>query len=135
GVSELRRIPSALLFGWSADLYLQRGYLRGRWLKPLAAVAAWFTLAPSLLGERTVVVPGYLLNAILLLATAAMYAAVLVERRMIGAGLTALVMLGLAITNFTSAAALPRLLSEAFAASQLFMVNVMLAGLALVRLP
>jgi diguanylate cyclase (GGDEF)-like protein len=95
-------------------------------------VSAWFLLAPLLFGTWTVVVPGYLLCAMLLLATAAMYAAVLVERRMIGAGLTALVMAGLGITNITSAVALPRLLAENLVASQLFIVNVMLVVLAVI---
>jgi hypothetical protein len=94
GVSQLLRICSALLFVWSAELYRQSSYLRGRWLKSLAAVSVLFIVAPLLLGAWTVVVPGYLVGAVLLLATAVMYAAVVVERRMIGAGLTALVMLG-----------------------------------------
>ena len=43
-------------------------------------------------GERAVLVPGYLAIAALMLAGAgAMYAAVLLERRMIGAGLVAFV--------------------------------------------
>ena len=95
-------------------------------------MSVWFIVAPLLFGAWTVVVPGYLLDAVLLLATAAMYAAVLVERRMIGAGLTALVMLGLGITNITSAVALPRLLAENLVASQLFIVNVMLVVLAVI---
>jgi diguanylate cyclase (GGDEF)-like protein len=132
GVSQLLRICSALLFVWSAELYRQSGYLRGRWLKPLAGVAVWFIVAPMVFGAWTVVVPGYLIGAVLLLATAAMYAAVVIERRIIGAGLTALVMLGLAITNVTSAVALPRLLAENLVASQLFMVNVMLVVLAVI---
>src|SRR5262249_31358194 len=134
GVSQLLRICSALLFVWSAELYRQSSYLRARWLKPLAAVAVWFIVAPLLFGAWTVVVPGYLIGATLMLATAAMYAAVVVERRMIGAGLTALVMLGLAITDLTSAVALPRLLAENLAASQLFMVDVMLVVLAVVSI-
>jgi len=132
GASQLLRICSALLFVWSAELYRQSSYLRSRWLKPFAAVSVWFIAAPLLFGAWTVVVPGYLLDAVLLLATAAMYAAVLVERRMIGAGLTALVMLGLGITNITSAVALPRLLAENLVASQLFIVNVMLVVLAVI---
>ena len=132
GASQLLRICSALLFVLSAELYRQSAYLRARWLRPLAGVAVWFIVAPLVLGAWTVIVPGYLIAAILLLATAAMYAAVVIERRMIGAGLTALVMLGLAITTMTSAVALPRLLAENLAASQLFMVNVMLVVLAVI---
>jgi diguanylate cyclase (GGDEF)-like protein len=132
GLSQLLRICSALLFVWSADLYRHSGYVRVASLKPLAGVATWFIVAPFLFGAWTVVIPGYLANAVLLFITAAMYAAVVVERRMIGAGLTAVVMLGLAITNVTSAIALPRLLTENLAASQIFIVNVMLAMLAVI---
>jgi len=59
-----------------------------------------------------------------------MYAAVLLERRMIGAGLVALVLLGLAITNLTSAVAVPRVLENP--ASSIFFVNVVLSILAAV---
>jgi diguanylate cyclase (GGDEF)-like protein len=130
GASQLFRIGNALLFLWSADLYRETGYVGRAWLKPLAAAAAWFLVIPAIAGEGAVVVPGFLACTVLLLVTSAMYAAVLVERRMIGAGLTALALLGLAITNMTSGLALPRLLEEAPAASQLYFVNVMLGVLA-----
>jgi diguanylate cyclase (GGDEF)-like protein len=92
----------------------------------------WFVVAPAALGTRAIDAPGYLANAVLMLATAAMYAAVLAERRMIGAGLTAFVLLGLAIVNVTAAVALPRLLATNLVASQLFIVNVVLAVLAVI---
>jgi diguanylate cyclase (GGDEF)-like protein len=132
GVSQLLRICTALLFLWSADLYRSTGYVRAAWLQPLAVVAVWFVAAPAMFGTRTIDAPGYLANAILLLATAAMYSAVLVERRMLGAGLTAIVLLGLAIVNITAAVALPRLLATNLGASQLFVVNVILAMLAVI---
>jgi diguanylate cyclase (GGDEF)-like protein len=132
GVSQLLRICSAVLILWSADLYRGTGYVRSAWLQPLAVVALWFIAAPALFGPRTIDAPGYLANAILLLATAAMYAAVLVERRMLGAGLTAFVLLGLAIVNIAAAVALPRLLATSLGASQLFIVNVILAMLAVI---
>jgi diguanylate cyclase (GGDEF)-like protein len=59
-----------------------------------------------------------------------MYGAVLLERRMIGAGLVALVLLGLAMTNLTSAVAVPRALEGP--ASSIFVVNVVLSILAAV---
>ncbi|HKB12029.1 MAG TPA: hypothetical protein VKD69_15310, partial [Vicinamibacterales bacterium] len=132
GVSQLLRVCTALLFLWSADLYRATRYVTAAWLKPLAAVAIWFVAAPAAFGPSAVGAPGYLANAVLLLVTAAMYAAVLVERRIIGAGLTAFVLLGLAIVNLTAAVALPRVLSTSLIASQLFIVNVMLAVLAVI---
>jgi diguanylate cyclase (GGDEF)-like protein len=132
GASQLLRICTALLFLWSADLYRETSYVRTAWLHPLGVVALWFVAAPALFGPRTIDAPGYLASAVLLLATAAMYAAVLVERRMIGAGLTAFVLLGLAIVNVTAAVALPRLLATNLVASQLFIVNVILAMLAVI---
>ena len=57
-------------------------------------------------GTGDVLVPGYALNAVLLAGAATMYAAVLLERRMIGAGLIAFVLFGLAITNVTTALSL-----------------------------
>jgi diguanylate cyclase (GGDEF)-like protein len=132
GASQLLRICTALLFLWSADLYRETRYVRAAWLQPLAAAAVWFVAAPALFGAAAVDAPGYLANAVLLLATSAMYTAILVERRMIGAGLTAFVLLGLAVVNITAAIALPRLLATNLVASQLFIVNVILAILAVV---
>ena len=41
-----------------------------------------------------------------------MYAAVLIERRMIGAGLVAFVLLGLGVSNLTTAVVVPRMLGR-----------------------
>jgi len=103
GVSQFLRICSAIMFLWSADLYRQTRYLRSPWEKLLYPLAAWFLLAPVAFGEGAVLAPGFLINAVLLAGAASMYVAILVERRMVGAGLTALVLLGFSITNVTAA--------------------------------
>ena len=64
-------------------------------LRSLIAVGAWFLLAPLVFGRASVLVPGYLIAAVAAGGAGAMYAAVLIERRMIGAGLVAFVLLGL----------------------------------------
>jgi diguanylate cyclase (GGDEF)-like protein len=130
GLSQYIRICSVLLFFWSGDLLRQTRYLRAPWLKALGAFGAWFVLAPLVIGARSVLAPGFAINAVVLLGAATMYAAVLLERRMIGAGLVALVLLGLAITNVTSAIAVPRTLESP--ASSIFFVNVVLSILAAV---
>jgi diguanylate cyclase (GGDEF)-like protein len=132
GLSQFLRICGVLLFLWSADLYRQTRYVRPHWLKLLIPVGLWFVAAPALFGTRLVLAPGYVTNAILLAAAGSMYVAVLLERRMIGAGLTALVLLGLAITNVTSAVTLTTLPAGAQASSDIFVVNVALSILAAV---
>jgi len=92
-------------------------------LKGLAAVGGWFAIAPALFGTATVIMPGYVIDAVVLAAAAAMYGAVLIERRMLGAGLIAFVLLGLAITNLTST------FTVAPVALQLFLVNSVLSVL------
>lgn len=106
GASQLLGILTAALFLWSADLYRQTGFVRARRLKALAPIAAWFLVAPLGLGVGAVLAPGYLITAVLLAAAGSMYGAVLIERRMIGAGLIAFVLLGLAISKVTQALAL-----------------------------
>ena len=66
GISQLLRIATGVLFLWSADLYRQTGFVpfsRWRWA---IGVAAWFVLAPMLLGPSVVVPPGFLLSAALM---------------------------------------------------------------------
>ncbi len=131
GVSQFLRICSGVLFLASADLYRQTGYVQKKWLKHLMPVALWFVLAPALFGTVTVMAPGYLADAVVLAAAGAMYVAVLLERRMIGAGLTALVLLGFAITNLTQAVTLA-IQPAGASPSDVFVVNVALAILAAV---
>jgi diguanylate cyclase (GGDEF)-like protein len=130
GVSQFLRICSAIIFFWSADLYRQTGLLKSQIFKVLAPTALWFVLAPVALGPRAVVAPGYLANAVLLAGAATMYAAILIERRMVGAGLTALVLLGLAITNIASALTNVGLPGSMEASADIFLVTVALAVLA-----
>jgi diguanylate cyclase (GGDEF)-like protein len=130
GASQFLRICSAILFLWSADLYRQTRYIRLPWMKLLIPLAAWCLLAPLAFGTRAVLAPGYLINAVLMAGAGSMYAAILVERRMMGAGLTALVLFGLSITNVTSALTLPRSPDAAQTSSDIFLVNVVLSILA-----
>jgi diguanylate cyclase (GGDEF)-like protein len=132
GLSQFLRICSALFFLWSADLYRQTGLLKTRIYKVLAPGALWFVAAPIVLGPLAVLAPGYLINAVVLAAAGAMYVAVLIERRMVGAGLTALVLLGLSITNIASALTRVGLPGATQAAADLFLVTVALAVLAAV---
>jgi diguanylate cyclase (GGDEF)-like protein len=102
GVSQFLGICTAALFFWSADVFRQTGVVRTDRLKPLMALSGWFVLAPLLLGPASVVVPGNLLSALILGAAAAMYGALVLERRMIGAGLVAFVLIGIAASNLSS---------------------------------
>jgi diguanylate cyclase (GGDEF)-like protein len=111
GLSQFLGICTATLFFWSADLYRQTRFVRRDRLRILLAIGAWFLVAPLVLGPASVLTPGDAISAIVLAAAGAMYAAVLIERRMIGAGLVAFVLLGLAVSNLTTAAVAPRLLA------------------------
>jgi diguanylate cyclase (GGDEF)-like protein len=132
GVSQFLRICSALLFLWSADLYRQTNYVKARWVKLLFPLAAWFLLAPLALGTLAVLAPGFLVDAVLLAGAGAMYAAILLERRMVGAGLTALVLVGFSITNLTSALTLARAGGAGQASADIFLVTAVLSILAAV---
>ena len=70
--------------------------------------------------------PGYLISAILLAGAGAMYAAVLIERRMIGAGLVAFVLLGLGVSTLTTAAVVPRMLATGQFTFEILVVNLVL---------
>jgi len=129
GLSQLLRVCSMVLFFWSADLFRQTRYVSAKSLQVLVPIALWFVFAPLAFGTRMVLTPGYLISALLLVATATMYAAVLLERRMIGSGLIALVLLGLAITNVTTAFALPHAATADRASFAIFMVAVVLSTL------
>jgi diguanylate cyclase (GGDEF)-like protein len=103
GLSQLCRVGTAALFVWSADLFRQTNYVATRRLRPLLGVVAWFLVAPFVFGAGAVVVPGYILALVLFAGAGTMFAAVLLERRLIGAGLVAFVFLGLAISNLSAA--------------------------------
>jgi diguanylate cyclase (GGDEF)-like protein len=102
GVSLLLRICTSLLFFWSGDVYRQSRYVQPSRLRVLVPLTAWFVLSPMLFGAGAAQVPGYGLSAVLLAGAGSLYAAVLLERRMIGAGLVALVLYGLAISSLSS---------------------------------
>jgi diguanylate cyclase (GGDEF)-like protein len=126
GLSQFLGICTALLFFSSADLYRQTRFVRRARLRVLILIGAWFLLAPLAFGPASVLLPGYVISAILLAAAGAMYAAVLIERRMIGAGLVAFVLLGLGVSNLTTAAVVPRMLDAGQFAFDLLVVNAVL---------
>jgi diguanylate cyclase (GGDEF)-like protein len=102
GISQLLRICTSLLFFWSGDLYRQSRFIQPSRLRILLPITAWFVLSPMLFGAAAVQLPGYGLSAVLLAGAGSLYAAVLLERRMIGAGLVSLVLYGLAISTLSS---------------------------------
>jgi diguanylate cyclase (GGDEF)-like protein len=99
GVAQLLRIVTGLLFLWSADLYRQTRFVRKIPWRWATGIAAWFVLSPMLLGPASVQSPGFLLSSALMAGAGTMYGAVLLERRMIGAGLISFVLYGIAISN------------------------------------
>jgi diguanylate cyclase (GGDEF)-like protein len=102
GLSQLLRICTSLLFLWSGDLYRQSRFIQPWRLRILLPLTAWFVLSPMLFGAAAVQLPGYGISAVLLAGAGSLYAAVLLERRMIGAGLVSLVLYGLAISSLSS---------------------------------
>lgn len=108
GLSQFLGACSAATFFWSADVYRQTTYVTSAAVRAAVVVGAFFVLAPIAGGPATVLGPGYVLTAVIMGASGAMYAAILIERRMIGAGLTALVLFGLAASNVTTAILAPR---------------------------
>ena len=126
GLSQFLGICTATVFFWSGDLYRQTGYVRPSRLRMLIPVFAWFALAPLALGPVAVLMPGYLISAILLAAAGALYIAVLLERRMIGAGLVAFVLLGLGVSNLTTAVVVPHMLATGQFTFEILVVNAVL---------
>src|ERR1041385_1048085 len=112
GISQLLRIITALFFFLSADLYRQTQYVRRIPWKWAAAVVAWFVFAAMLFGPAAVNSPGYLLSSIVAAGAGTMYGAVLLERRMIGAGLVSFVLYGLAISDFAARSAAGRVTGD-----------------------
>ena len=126
GVSQCLVISASVLVFWSADLFRQMRYTwRVPW-QAAAVVGAWLLISPQF-GAHALLVPGYVLNATVLGAAAAMYVAVLLERQMIGAGLIAFVLLGIAVSNVATAIFLPRMAVSNMAAFQVFVVNAVLS--------
>ena len=126
GLSQALVVCASALVLWSADVFRQTRYVHAvRW-QIAAAFGAWLLVAP-LFGTPRALVPGYVVNAVILGAAASMYAAVVIERRMIGAGLVAFVLLGIAVSNVATAVFLARAASSTDAIVQLFVVNGVLA--------
>ena len=126
GLSQFLGICTATLFLSSADLYRQTRFVRPERLRVLIVIGAWFLIAPLILGPASVLSPGYLISAVIMAAAGAMYAAVLIERRMIGAGLVAFVLLGLAVSNLTTAVVVPRMLATGQFTFEILLVNAVL---------
>ena len=98
-----RRLEQLLGSGGRRAVLLGRRLFRQTdWLRPapgwLGRLAAWLLLAPLAFGPRRRR-PGQPREAVVLPAPRPLYAAVLLERRMVGAGLVALVLFGLAIAD------------------------------------
>jgi diguanylate cyclase (GGDEF)-like protein len=129
GMSQFLTICSAALFLWSADVHRETRYLRTRHLRLLAPAAAWFLLAPLYFGTAVVLVPGHVVSAALLVGAGSMYVALLLERRLIGAGLVAFVLLGLAILSLTTAFAGSRGTVTAPFAFEILLLNAVLYAL------
>ena len=111
GLSQLLGLCTAVLFLWSADVVPPHRLRSSALAQDPAVIGLWFLFAPLVFGAGAVLTPGYLATAIVLAAAGSMYAAVLLERRMIGAGLVAFVLFGLAISNVSTAAVLRRTLA------------------------
>ena len=122
GLSQFLGVCTTVLFLWSADVYRQTGFIQPRRLKVLIPIGLWFVLSPMVVGIGGVLVPGYVASAVILVGAGSMYAAVLLERRMIGAGLVAFVLFGLAISNLTTAFAISRVLDS----GQYFLFEILL---------
>jgi diguanylate cyclase (GGDEF)-like protein len=129
GLSQLLGICTAALFLWSADVFRQTGFVQPKRLKLLIVAGAWFLVAPAAFGLEAVVAPGYLISAITLAGAGSMYAAVLLERHLIGAGLVALVLLGLAISNVSAAAMAERATAAGGFIFETIVVNAVLYAL------
>jgi diguanylate cyclase (GGDEF)-like protein len=126
GLSQFLEICTATFYFWSGDVYRQTGYLTRRAVKALAAAAAYFILSPVVFGVGAVIIPGYVVSATMLAAAGSMYAAVLIERRMIGAGLLAFVLFGLAISHVASAVVEQRMIAVGGFSFGILMVNIVL---------
>ena len=126
GLSQFLGIAAAALFLWSADAFRHTGFVRPRRLKLLIVAAVWFLGSPLILGENAVLVPGYVTAALILIGAASMYAAVLLERRLIGAGLVAFVLLGLAASNLSAAFVVQRVLATGQFLFEILLVNTVL---------
>ena len=102
GLEQICGLAAASLFFWSADLFRHTRWLKRSHLRWMAAVSAWLLLAPLAFGPAAAIVPGSFARTVVLAGAGSVYAALVFERRLVGAGLIAFVLLGLAIVNLTT---------------------------------
>ena len=114
GLSQFLDVSSAALFFWSGDLFRQTHIVRGVHARAAGVAVAVFVLTALLFGDYATLVLGHGVSAIVLGAAGTMYGAVLIERRIIGAGLVAFVLFGLAASNMTMAFVAHRMLGGEF---------------------
>jgi len=127
GLAQLLNAGGAGCFFWSGDLFRQTHFVRTSQAMRAAGLAAVvFVLAALLVGPTPVLVGGNVLTATLMGATGATYGAVLIERRMIGAGLVAFVLFGLAVSNVTAAFVAQRMVDAGDYAFDIMVANAVL---------
>lgn len=112
GFSQFLSACSAGLFFWSGDLFRQTHFVRPVAAARATGIAALVFVSGALLfGAYPALVLGGVVTATLMGAAGATYGAVVIERRMIGAGLVAFVLFGLAASNVSTAFVAQRLLT------------------------
>ena len=126
GFAQFLGIAAALLLVLGADTYRRRALPGPRYLFGLLPLLIWFTLAPIGLGSQSVIVPGYLISAGLLVTAGLAYLAVLRGARFLGAGLIGIMLLLLGCTNAWVAISVSGSGSTALIPVQLMVLNALL---------
>ena len=126
GAAQFLGVCSATLYFWSADVYRYTRYVQPHRLKALPALGVLLIVVSIALGPASALVLGFLITAALLAATGALYAAIVIERHMIGAGLIAFVMFGLAVSNVTATVLVSRMLTSGEFVFEITTVNAVL---------
>lgn len=108
GLSAFFAIAAILLFVMAADTFQRRAWHGHRYLIGLLPLFIWFTLAPIVLGSRSVLMPGYLIAAVALGVGAVAYLIVLRATRMLGAGVIGTTLLLLAVSHASAAYTMAR---------------------------
>ena len=120
GAAQFLGVCSATLYFWSADVYRYTRYVQPHRLKALPALGVLLIVV-----SIAVLLTGFWRTA-LLAATGALYAAIVIERHMIGAGLIAFVMFGLAVSNVTATVLVSRMLTSGEFVFEITTVNAVL---------
>ena len=126
GLAQFLGVCSAAFYFWSADVYRYTRYVRPERLKALPAIGLLLIVLSIAFGPASALVLGFLIAALLLAATGVLYAAIVLERRMIGAGLISFVMFGLAISNVTATVLVSRMLTSGEFVFEMTTVNAVL---------